>query len=238
MLLIREETPSGTENRSERHRRGSPRPPVSCLARRRFRAAPIVVNRPVNQGLHPPSILFQRDLPWRDARRTHPAAPIRAWLFESGSLTARLRALTGNRFGVRLLTQDRRRPFPSECALLDLPEHRLALVREVALHSEGLALVLARTIVPHQALRGAYHGLAHLGERPLGELLFANPRLKRSRLELARVGCAGWSSEAARAYGIATPVWGRRSLYEIDEASILVCEFFLPALLNFPESDE
>jgi chorismate--pyruvate lyase len=188
------------------------------------------------QGLHPPSLLFQRDLPWRDARRTHPAAPARSWLFEPGSLTARLRALAGKGVGVRLLTQDRRRPFPSEAALLDLTEHRLALVREVVLHTGGTALVLARTIIPPQALRGVYHGFAHLGERPLGELLFANPRLKRSRLELARIGGAGWRLEAARDYGIVAPVWGRRSLYEIDEASLLVCEFFLPALLNFPES--
>lgn len=163
---------------------------------------------------------------------------IRSWLEEPGSLTSRLRKAVGAGFGVRLLGQRWVRPFADEAALLELPPRRRALVREVLLHCHGRPLVLARTVIPPHTLRGIYCGLAHLGNRPLGELLFAYRGLQRSHLEAARATQADWRHSIARQFDIETPVWGRRSLYQVGRVSLTVCEFFLPSVLSLPELND
>ena len=187
--------------------------------------------------MHPRSLIFQRQPAWRPAQASQLAAPhaVWSWLAESHSLTARLRKSTGSGFGVRLIGQCWARPFADEAHLLALPPRRRAVVREVLLHCHGTPLVLARTIIPPRTLRGVHSGLAHLGNRPLGELLFAYRGLQRSHLEMARANPADWKPEIARECGIDSPVWGRRSLYQVGHVSLLVCEFFLSAVLNLSE---
>jgi len=167
------------------------------------------------------------------------AAPsaIRSWLEEAGSLTARLRAVSGSGFGVRLLGQGWGRPFLGEAGLLDLPPRRRALLREVLLHDAGKPLVLALTTIPPRSLRGVHCGLARLGNRPLGELLFAYRGLRRASLELAKIAPSQWRHPVSREFGLDVPVWGRRSLYEVGPVSLVVCEFFLPAVLSLPEPE-
>ena len=181
------------------------------------------------------SILFQREPAWRPASAHHAPADVRSWLLESGSLTARLRRVAGAGFGVRLLRQEWGKPFAGESALLALPPRRSALLREVLLHCEGKPLVLARTVIPPVALHGEHSGLARLGDRPLGEVLFTYRGLERTRLELARIAPADWLHAVVLEYGVDAPVWGRRSLYQVDEMSLSVCEFFLPSVLSLSE---
>ena len=157
---------------------------------------------------------------------------VRSWLEEPGSLTARLRKSVGAGFGLRLLGQCWVRPFADEAALLELPPRRRALVREVLLHCHGRPLVLARTVIPPRTLCGVYSGLAHLGDRPLGELLFAYRGLQRRHLEVARASPADWRHAISRDCTIESPVWGRRSLYQVGKVSLSVCEFFLPSVLQ------
>lgn len=157
---------------------------------------------------------------------------MRSWLGEPGSLTARLRKAAGAGFGVRLLGQCWSRPFADEAALLGLPPRHRALVREVLLHCHGRPLVLARTVIPPRTLRGIHCGLAHLGDRPLGELLFAYRGLQRSHLEMARASPAAWKPSTVRDFNLDSPVWGRRSRYQVGRVCLSVCEFFLPSVLN------
>lgn len=161
---------------------------------------------------------------------------MQTWLAEPGSLTLRLRKAVGQGFGVQLLEQCWARPFAGEALLLELPRHRRTLVREVLLHCQGSPLVLARTVMPPRTLRGARCGLAKLGNRPLGEVLFAQRGLRRSHLEWARLVQPDWLASVAENYPLAGPVWGRRSLYEVEDAALTVCEFFLPAVLLLPET--
>jgi len=160
---------------------------------------------------------------------------MRSWLQESASLTARLRREAGAGFGVRLLGQGLGKPFAGESCLLGLPARRRALAREVLLFRGTAPLVLARTVIPPWVLRGEYCALARLGSRPLGEVLFAQRGLRRTRLEFARVCPMDWLPGIAQGYGLDAPVWGRRSLYEVGQVSLLVCEFFLPAVLSLGE---
>jgi chorismate--pyruvate lyase len=184
------------------------------------------------------SQLFQRPPVWRDALRAKPPKALRSWLFETGSLTARLRAGVGGKFRVRLLAQAWRKPFYNEARALDLPAQHVALAREVVLLDAERPLVLARTLLPPRTLRGPHVGLAHLGNRPLGELLFANPKLLRTHLELAEIAPQDWQAKVASAYGLDEPVWGRRSRYALEGLSLLVCEFFLPSVLTLSESGD
>ncbi|MFZ4702436.1 MAG: chorismate--pyruvate lyase family protein, partial [Candidatus Methylumidiphilus sp.] len=84
-------------------------------------------------GLHPRSLLFQREPVWRLAKASALTAPhaARSWLAEAGSLTARLKKAVGPGFGVCLLGQCWARPFADEAKLLELPPRQRVLVREV-----------------------------------------------------------------------------------------------------------
>ena len=79
-------------------------------------------------------------------------------------------------------------------------------------------------------MQGRQSRLAGLGQRPLGALLFADPSTRREPYEIARLGL--------RQAGIATPppvsrpVWGRRAVYRLGGMPLLVCEFFLPVLVD------
>ncbi len=186
-------------------------------------------------GLNSRSILFRREPLWRPASVHRPPADVRSWLLESGSLTARLRRAVGAGFGVRLLRQGWGRPFQGESEFWDLPTRRNAWLREVLLQCDDRPLVLARTVIPPGALRGAHCGLARLGSRPLGEVLFTYRNLQRTRLEVARIAPEDWRNDIARTYGMEGSLWGRRSLYRVGQDSLLVCEFFLPAVLSLSE---
>lgn len=189
--------------------------------------------------MHLRSLLFKREPAWRSARQAgRPAAPgaVCSWLYETGSLTARLRSVAGPGFGVRLLGQGWGRPFSGETHALGVPARSRALLREVLLHDGGKPLVLARTVIPPRTLRGVYCGLARLGDRPLGELLFSYQGLARTQLEWVRIKPAQWRQAAALEFGVHEPVWGRRSHYAVGDISLLVCEFFLPAVLSLTES--
>ena len=182
----------------------------------------------------PRSCLFARPPRWFGSgpglgRPIPPAAA--DWLREEGSLTRRLRAWCGTGFRVRLLHQEWDKPFPEEALALGLAAGRRALVREVALQCRERPLVLARSVIPASTLHGVDRRLAHLGTRPLGEILFADPRLRRSRLDFARPAPAFWQAEWRSRTGGAD-IFGRRSRYTLGRGhSLLVAEFFLPELL-------
>lgn len=164
---------------------------------------------------------------WRrfDSMQLPPAT--RHWLLDEGSLTARLQAACGDRVRVRVLRQAWQRPRASERRALGLGAHELALVREVLLECAGEPWVFARSIMPAATLRGRLRHLRRFGERSLGALLFASRGLRREPFEVALVRPGHGILPAAPADGAA--VWGRRSVFRVHGAPLLVAEFFLPA---------
>lgn len=161
---------------------------------------------------------------------------LESWVFESGSLTQRLKAACGSCFNVRVIHQGFAHPFPDEVLLLKLRSGRHALVREVELRSGEQPWVLARSVLPVQTLKGAGRRLTHLDNRPLGEILFASRCLRRQGLETAQIGIRQWRPEVRAGLEPDETVWGRRSLYSIGGRPLLVAEFFLPVLLPAMES--
>ncbi|BCX89313.1 chorismate--pyruvate lyase [Methylomarinovum tepidoasis] len=178
-----------------------------------------------------PSLLLANDPHWFvpgfwSARR--PPLQVLSWLAETGSLTARLQALAGT-VEVQVLRQGRGRALASErCRLAYRP--RLLWVREVVLAHRGTPLLAARTVAPPATLKGAGAGVARLGTRPLGALLFTDPGVRRRGCEWTRLVSRNWKAPLPR------PDWGRRILYTIDGRPLLVAEFFLPSLFELAEA--
>ena len=181
------------------------------------------------------SFLFNREPLWLENRpgtcHTLPEN-VQSWTYEPGSLTQRLRDYYGDAIGVKILLQQWNTPFLSERRLLKLRENRYSLIREVLLHADGKPLILARTIIPAKTIKGAKRNLAHLGNRPLGEVIFSYPKLERIEMDVTLIDPPAWTQSAITEANIDQPIRGRRTVYAIAHRPMLVSEFFLPEALK------
>lgn len=150
----------------------------------------------------------------------------RDWLMDSGSLTLRLKQCWPDDFHLQLLQQRWGQPSPSERCLLQLPQRRWALVREVLLSGGGQPRVFARTLIPSRTLRLSCPKLSLLGVRALGETLFNQPALQRSAFTYGALPAHTFQPLLAGPNPNAD-VWGRRSLFYLAGEPLLVSEFFL-----------
>ena len=181
------------------------------------------------------SFLFANEPDWlqnRPGLRHFLPETVQSWTYEAGSLTRRLRDYYGDSISVKLLFHQWRTPFLSERRLLRMPEHRYCLTREVLLHADGLPLILARTIIPEQTIKGVHGNLSHLGNRPLGEVIFSYPKLERLEMDVALIHQHSWTQNTLATADINEPIWGRRTVYAIAHRQMLVSEFFLPQVLK------
>lgn len=176
--------------------------------------------------------------PWR-ARplRAQVAASLIPWLTDPASLTTRIRARS-RAFAVRVVRQQLDRPLADEAQLLGLAPRQLVWVREVVLQADGRAVVYARSVWPCAHVRGGWHIFHGLGARPLGEVLFANPRIERSPLLCARLDRRDPRYDRAvrstMLIGAPAALWARSSVFRLRHHALLVAEVFLPAVATLP----
>jgi chorismate--pyruvate lyase len=156
----------------------------------------------------------------------------RDWLLDDSSLTRRLQQACAGRFHVEVISQRLERPMLSEARALGRPPREIALVRQVRLHCAAQAWVFARTVVPLPSLEGGLKRLTLLGCRPLGAVLFADPKMRRQPLEIARITPRHRLHRMAAASEPDARLWGRRSVFTLQGNPLLVSEFFLPTLLR------
>jgi len=147
---------------------------------------------------------------------------IHDWLTHAASLTARIRARSKH-FAVRVVHQGPAQLHPAERRLLG--GATVAHVREVLLLADGVPVVWARTVLPARALRGPWHFLGGLGARPLGERLFTDPAIARSRFAFLPVGDLRASVQAPE-----SPLAARRALLLRGGQVALLTEALLPAI--------
>jgi chorismate--pyruvate lyase len=175
---------------------------------------------------------------WSPLATVEPLAPpeLLSWLAEPGLLTARVRALCGERMRFRMLGPLRDATLPAELhARLRVPDQR-CLLRDIEFCCDGERIVYAQTVLPEPTLR-RYPWLRELGDSPLGETLrrAAEP-LEREPLEYAQLpprselATAAIGADPTEADGGA--LWARRAVYRLGGEPILVQEVFLPALLR------
>lgn len=153
-----------------------------------------------------------------------------AWLADQGSLTQQVIGACNGRFKVRVLHQGWGRPLQSESQLLGMSRAETALIREVELRCDEVPWVFARTLIPATSLSGRARRLAYLGNKPLGALLFSEPRTERGLTQVARLLPRHPLYAAAVDHLDEKPhdLWGRRTLYRYFSKPILVNEIFLP----------
>jgi len=169
---------------------------------------------------------------WALLRRGHVPAALSDWLLDRGSLTRRVVQSCPGRFRVEVRRQAWGRPLPGERRLLGLRRGAVALVREVELRCAERPWVFARTLIPPAALRGDGRRLARLRDRPLGAVLFADPGVRRDRVEVALLMPHHPLFQRAAAGVLPTPplLWARRTLFLMEGRQLLVNEIFLPEL--------
>ncbi|MGE0809292.1 MAG: chorismate lyase [Immundisolibacter sp.] len=162
------------------------------------------------------------------ALRCLPAA-LRPWLADAGSLTAALRRALGGALDCTLLAHGWRAASEDEARYLGLtPGSRLFWRRVRFSHAghAGRALLIGHTLAP-PAVLAACPRLRRLGHRPVGELLFADPAVRRERIELAEPGSATLLS-------VPHALAARRALVPVSRGRLLVTEHFLPAMRRLP----
>lgn len=157
--------------------------------------------------------------------------PLRNWLIDTGSLTAKLRSAC-TEFSVHLISQTQRVATSREAGLLALEENDQLIDREVQLYCGTTPVVYARSLIPVKALHDRFEGLDSMGEKPLGEKIFSDPQLDRSPIEWGRLTSNHVLFDHAMENVGAVPdyIFGRRSLFHGAEKPILISEFFLPAI--------
>jgi chorismate--pyruvate lyase len=153
------------------------------------------------------------------------------WLAEPGLLTARVRRACGEATRLRLL---RLAPAPLDARLarrLGVADESCVL-REIEFACAGTRWIFAQSVFPHSTVR-QHPWLTELGGAALGESLLGRSDVSREPLEYREL-------DARHALAVAAglpadrsgPLWGRRAIYHLSDAPILVQEVFLPGLVH------
>ena len=150
------------------------------------------------------------------------------WLYDAGSLTARLKSLCKN-FRVEVIGQEVQECTADE-ASTTIQTGEKVLVREVLLYCDEQPQVFARSLLPLKSLTGDEQQLAHLGSQPLGQVLFNNPQLERQSISVASFDMHTGVGQLCKHLALPSQaeLWGRRSLFVLNNKPIMVAEVFLP----------
>lgn len=174
------------------------------------------------------------DAQWQSAEHVKLNTKLRDWLLDPSSLTARLKSHSES-FRVEVLGQKIENCSAVE-ANNDIVCGEPVLVREVLLYCDEIAQVFARSLLPLNSLTGAQQQLAHLGTQSLGQVLFNHPDLQRKKIEVAgfnqHSSVAKFAAELALENSQQT-LWGRRSVFILDNKPLMVAEVFLPGAMAY-----
>lgn len=139
---------------------------------------------------------------------------------DQGSLTQALMSIDKLSFEVRVLDEEIACPYPHEQEKLGRDIDRKAWIREVELCLFANPVVFARSIIPLSLVNQGSKGLAGLGNTPLGQVLFTDGNIRVSKRDFLFFQCDQ------------TKLVARRTPYDYQDNTILVSEFFLPAITH------
>ncbi len=151
------------------------------------------------------------------------------WLRDHGSLTRRI-VQRCERFSVHNVKDGLARIALDESALLDIAPRQLAWSREVFLCADDQPVVFAHSACA--GLRGAWQSVRHLGNKPLGAVLFSHPLISRQPLHYKALNAHHPLYRCAAGVLSDPPgrLWARRSLFYLHNEPLLVTEVFLPGI--------
>lgn len=146
------------------------------------------------------------------------------WLFEANSLTAKLKS-NSKTFSVKVLSEDLFTLSPDQKLLLNSTA-KTAINREVLLLCDNAPMVYAQSWLPKNDSSNPLH---KMGERPLGDVIFKEPELKRAEIEVACFDATHPIQQLVTKLNLPEKnLLGRRSVFSLREYNFLVCEVFLP----------
>jgi chorismate lyase len=159
------------------------------------------------------------------------------WLFDTQSLTQRIKQHCNQQFEVKIIQQGWQKPQLDEANQLGLAPHQYALVREVYLLCHQQPFVYARSIIPQKTLKTNRACLGKLGTRPLGEILFSSPSVKRGKIYVSHFEenhtLYKKMAITKNNFSATNPsFWGRRSLFFLQSNPMLVSEIFIAPEFN------
>lgn len=154
--------------------------------------------------------LFSQQILWQPADEAQLSVAVADWLLDPNSLTQRLRQLSDSEVRVKLLKQATR----EETYPFLAPKCQSLWSRQVELYNDDGPLIEAHTLIAQSDIDTHLSQLKGLGQRPLGEVIFAQPDLKRISIEVAQV--AGH--------------WARRSLLNLHQCNLVVAERYNPLI--------
>jgi len=127
------------------------------------------------------------------------------WIRDDQSLTQKLKKKYQD-FRVEVHKQEELEIYNHEINLLGNEEN--FIVREVSLYGDNQPVVFARSVIPKNSKTDS---IIKIGNKPLGEILFTDPSILREPIEIT----------------FHNNIWGRRSVFVMNNSRILVSEFFL-----------
>jgi chorismate--pyruvate lyase len=149
----------------------------------------------------------------------------------TGSLTVLMRELAKEKFHLELIDEHFATATAEHAALLNLPSDKQCKQRQVKLHIDGKAIAIGYTVIGTDDLETIGKALKELGERSLGDLLFSDSSVERSRLQFALLKPDDELYRLAKPYiedkKQQQPAWARRSVFTFRGAKLLVHEIFL-----------
>jgi len=174
---------------------------------------------------------------WRDAKTYLLSEHLQGWLLDPNSLTARLKSHC-QQFRVELLGQQVESCHAND-TFADITVGEAVLVREVLLYCDEKPQVFARSLLPLSSLTGAEQALANLGTQSLGQVLFNNPSLQRQAIEVAEFDEYSAVVKLADDLHLDTKhtLWGRRSIFILENKPLMVAEVFLPGAFAYQQGD-
>ncbi|QIR13111.1 chorismate--pyruvate lyase family protein [Shewanella aestuarii] len=180
------------------------------------------------------SFPYGESIQWFSPEHTDklPNTPLKDWLLANGSLTEKLKKHCDT-FTVTVLGEHLLNPLPGEFPTTDNNNHPI-WVREVLLSLDNIPWVFARTLIPQDLLHNPQHNFSHLGNRPLGELLFTSDNIVPGRIEVAEFETCSRLAQLATSLSqtVNDTLWGRRRYFHIGNSQLIVSEIFLPAAVQ------
>ncbi len=141
-------------------------------------------------------------------------------LYDTTSLTTKIKAhcrSVNKPFSVLVINEEYGKPTLNEQKNLRMRNGLFARIREIYLLCGEEKIIYARSIIPVSTMTGRQRQIKFLKNRALGAYLFSDRSLRREITQIAKAT----NSKQAK------PIWGRRSVFDVDNKPLLVAEWFL-----------
>lgn len=164
----------------------------------------------------------------------------RSWLLHPGSLTKRLRGASQGDVEHWVHEEEWDLPQTDEAQQLGLSLEETAKIRETDWCFQGSIWVATRAVIPEKTLKNEGTRLHTVGDRSLGDVLFADPNLQRGPFEFAQLAWDHPYLDRLEDY-LSMEIemlWARRSVFHYFAQPLLVSEIFFPSIFSLMPKDD